>query len=88
MEFVRYFVNTVFDLLSLAIIARILMSWFQVNSHSPIARFIIEVTDPILRPIQRLMPRTGMIDFSPLIALIGMDILNSLIIRLLLYLPA
>lgn len=87
MEFAIYFINTVFQLLTLAIVARILMSWFQVRGHGGVFGFIDDLTRPILRLAQRITPNTGMVDFSPLIALIGLDLLNALLIRLVVSIP-
>lgn len=87
MDFVLYFINTVFQLLTLAIVARILMSWFQVRGHGGIFGFIDNLTQPILRVAQRITPRTGMVDFSPLVALIGLDLLNALLIRIVVSVP-
>lgn len=88
MDFAVVFVNTVFELLTLAIVARILMSWFQTSSRGALYRFMVDVTQPILNLAQKITPRTGMLDFSPLVALIGLDLLNALIIRLILHIPA
>jgi YggT family protein len=40
------------------------------------------ILDPFLRPIRRIMPDTGMIDFSPMVLLIGLRILQMLLMGL------
>ena len=54
--------------LELVIFARVVLSFVDPGRRSPFAGFIISTTEPLLAPIRRFMPRTGMIDFSPLIA--------------------
>jgi YggT family protein len=57
-------------LLIIAIIARSLLSWFNMDPRSPLIQALNSVTEPILEPIRRIMPRLGMIDFSPLVAIL------------------
>jgi len=84
MEFLIQFIGTVFDLIALAIVARILMSWFRASQGSSIFRFLYDITEPILGPARRIIPRLGMIDFSPIVVLILLDIAQNFVIRLLL----
>ncbi len=59
-----------------AVIARSLLSWFPVDQSSPLFQVLHRVTEPIVEPIRRVMPNTGMIDLSPMIAImviIGMQ---------------
>lgn len=77
-------VRSAFDVYSWIIIARILMSWVPHNPNHPVMRFIYEVTEPLLAPIRNLMPRTSMpIDFSPIIAVLLLNLVQRLIIGLL-----
>ena len=54
--------------LELVIFARVVLSFVDPAGRSPFAGFIISTTEPLLAPIRRFMPRTGTIDFSPLVA--------------------
>lgn len=77
-------VATAFDLMSWLIIARVILSWIPHNPHNPILRFIYEVTEVILGPIQRLIPAVGGLDFSPIVAIFLLDwVLKPLVLRLL-----
>ena len=51
-----------------AIFLRVIFSWIGFDPDNPIYGFVHEVTEPILAPIRRLMPRMGMIDLSPMVA--------------------
>lgn len=83
MVFAIQFINVLFNIMSLGIVARIIMSWFRSNPSGQFYQFIVDTTQPILNLAKRITPRAGMLDFSPLIALIGLDLLRYLIISLL-----
>lgn len=56
-------------------------SW--VNPHAPFAPFIRALNEPVLSPLRRMIPVLGGIDFSTLVALIGLQVLNRLLEELL-----
>lgn len=61
------------------IIAMVLISWFARHSRHPLIPLVYQLTDPVLRPIQRFIPPLGGIDLSPLIALIALRALLLLL---------
>lgn len=63
------------QLFSLLILARILMSWVQVDRFNPVVKLIFDLTEPILAPIRRVLPQAGMFDFSPMVAILLMEFL-------------
>ncbi len=75
MDILRTFVYFFCQLLSLVIIARALLSWVMPNPYEQPMRFLIEVTEPILSPLRRIIPRIGMFDITPLIAIIVLQLL-------------
>jgi YggT family protein len=75
------FVDLLVTALSIAIFGRVIMSWVSPAGKDPISTMLIQITDPILRPIRQVMPRTGMFDLAPMIALL---VLNFVIRPLLL----
>lgn len=76
-------VNLAFQLFELLILARILISWVQLDPYNPIVQFLHNATEPFLAPIRRRLPSTGMFDLSPMIVIIAALILNRLIVQLL-----
>jgi YggT family protein len=62
----------------LLIFGRVLLSWFDPAGRSQLGSFVISTTEPILGPIRRALPPTGMLDLSPLIVLILLSILFPL----------
>ena len=67
-------IRTVFDIFFYALILHVILSW--VNPHSPIAPVLHSLARPILDPIQRIIPSMGGIDFSPMIAILLLQMLN------------
>jgi YggT family protein len=67
--------------LTIAIIARALLSWFpNINPHNPAVEFLITITEPILAPIRSVMPRLGFIDLTPMVAIILLQIIGRVIV--------
>lgn len=56
--------TTFLTILMFCIIGRSLISWFPVPRDHPIVRLLEQITDPLLQPVRRIMPNTGMIDLS------------------------
>ncbi len=63
----------------LAIIGRAILSWFVRDPSHPLLRLLTDVTEPILGPIRRLLPQTMMLDLSPLIAILVIQVLWRII---------
>jgi YggT family protein len=66
-------------LCSLVLLGRVIVSWVDPGMMHPVSHFIYRVTEPILAPIRRILPRTGPIDFSPLVVMILIMILSQLV---------
>mgnify|MGYP001415335510 CR=1 FL=1 len=66
-------------IMQFAIIGRALFSWFDPTGRTPIGAILIKITDPIIVPIRRLLPSAGFMDFSPLVALLIIFILQKLL---------
>jgi YggT family protein len=76
------FVELLCQVLAFAILARALMSWIpNASADNPIVRFLTEVTDPILLPLRRVIPNIGMMDLSPLIAMIVLSQIGPILGR-------
>lgn len=77
--FVANFLNLLLTLLSFAIIARALVSWLPIDRYNPIIRVLDQITEPILAPLRRVVPPLGMMDITPIVALILLQILQAVI---------
>jgi YggT family protein len=79
------FVLAIFELVKLtiwvyiiALILQALLSWINPGMYqmqNPMAAILHQLTAPIMKPIRNILPRTGMIDFSPMLAIIGLYVL-------------
>ncbi|HEX6749738.1 MAG TPA: YggT family protein [Longimicrobium sp.] len=68
------------SVLEILIIARVIVSWVASPvSRNPVVQFIRAVTDSILEPIRSILPRTGMFDLSPMVAIFALQLLKSLL---------
>lgn len=65
-------IGTAMWLMAFAIIARSLSTWFPAARNNPIVQLLYQITDPILIPLSRIIPRAGMFDFSPMVAVFGL----------------
>lgn len=74
-------IRAAFQVLTWLVIIRVLLSWVQHDPYHPVFRFIYEVTEPVLRPFRRLMPRGAMVDFSPIVALLALQLVEWLVVQ-------
>ena len=77
MDTVVTFIQYLVYILNMAIFGRVIMSWLSPRGDDPISPILIQITEPILAPIRQFVPRVGMFDLTPMVALI---LLNFLII--------
>jgi YggT family protein len=68
--FTRNFLSLFILALIVLIFGRVLVSWVDPMGRNAASAFIIQTTEPILAPVRRVLPQTGMIDFSPTIVLL------------------
>jgi YggT family protein len=82
--FIEAFINVLAGALTLAIFVRVILSWIP-NARLPfgLGEFVWSVSEPILAPIRRAMAFFGGIDFSPFIALLVINLVSSLLLRVL-----
>jgi YggT family protein len=69
----------VIDLYSMIVLVSVVMSWIQLPPTNPIAQFVSAVTEPILTPLRRALPPMSGLDFSPMILLVGLQIVKSML---------
>src|SRR5919202_3315486 len=74
------FINIFATVLTWAIIIRALLSWFSISGAQPVLRLLVEITEPVLAPIRRVRPTAGMLDFSPLVALLLIQVISNILV--------
>jgi len=62
----------------------VILSWLRFDPYHPVSTLVHQITEPILAPIRRLLPPTGMIDFSPLVALVLLQVIQVALRQILL----
>lgn len=72
-------IDLLFTLLYLAIMARIILSWFRFDPYHPVSVFLYRVTEPILSFFRGIIPPVGMLDLSPIVAIIVLGIVQQLL---------
>ena len=77
---VALLIRWTFAVLQIALIARVLSSWVGGGPHSKWFRWAFVLTEPILRPLRRVIPSLGMIDITPIVAYFGLVLLEGLIL--------
>ena len=78
-DLVLNLVQIAFLAIWLLVLGRVVLSWFDPAGRTQVASFVIAATEPILAPIRRALPQTGMLDLSPLIVLIVLSVLWRLV---------
>jgi YggT family protein len=79
-EVAHLFIYWLGTILTGAIIVRILFSWFSMgNSGGPIVRLLDDITEPILAPFRRVIPPLGMLDISPIVAILLIQFVTGLL---------
>ena len=78
MEVFLNFIRLLCEVLTFAIFIRVILSWF-VTRPNTLTIILDKITDPILAPLRRIIPRAGMFDFTPLVAIILLQLIANLL---------
>jgi len=62
------------------IILQVILSWIHPGAYSPVTVLMYQLTDPVLRPLRRLLPPTAGLDWSPLVAIILLNLVLLLLV--------
>ena len=66
--------------LQIAIFARVILSWFPTGSGSnPLVAIVYQITEPVLAPLRRVVPRLGVFDLTPMIAIVVLGIIQWMV---------
>ncbi|HEU4563476.1 MAG TPA: YggT family protein [Gemmatimonadaceae bacterium] len=79
----RFLIATVFGVLQIALLVRVISSWLRLSEWRPWLRWAVVLTEPILRPLRALLPPLGgVVDLSPLIAWLLLGLIQSAVLSL------
>ena len=79
MGYIVYFINAVFEIAILTVIVYVVLGYLIPDEKQPVRAFLARIIEPLLRPIRRFLPQTGAFDFSPLVLILILILLQSLI---------
>lgn len=80
--FLAWLINLTVQLLTLLVIVQVFLSYF-LSPYHPVRATVDRLVEPLLRPIRRILPSTGIFDFSPVIFLILLQLSGKILITLL-----
>lgn len=83
MIFLADLIHRIIQIFIFFIIVEVILSYFM-DPYHPVRQFLNRLISPLLEPLRRRIPPVGGLDFSPLILIIGLQILD-MVIRNLLY---
>jgi YggT family protein len=64
------------------VIAQAILSYFM-DPYHPVRRWVDRLVSPLLAPIRRVVPPVGMVDFSPVVLIILIQIIDRILVRFL-----
>lgn len=71
----------ILQIMVFAIFARAILSWFvPAHSGNALVNVLIQITEPILAPFRRIIPQFGMMDLSPLVAIIVLQVISRVLL--------
>lgn len=76
-------INLIYWIFWILILARVVLSFTRVSPYHPLRRTVYDLTEPFLEPIRRFLPATSGLDFSPLIALLLLEVIRRVLIEVL-----
>ena len=74
----RELASLILDYVFWAVLVRVILSWVAPDPSNPVVRVVIQITEPLMAPVRRLLPDMGGLDLSPLIVLLGVQLLKIL----------
>lgn len=78
-------ISIIFEIYSWLIIIRILLSWTPVNNKNEFIKQLYNITDPYLNLFRKVIPPIGMVDISPIAAIMVLEVIKRLIVQFLPY---
>jgi YggT family protein len=83
MSVIAEIIHFVLRILMLLVIVQAVLSYFM-DPYHPIRQWVDRLVSPMLAPIRRFVPPVGMIDFSPVVLIILLQLIDIILTRLLL----
>ena len=75
-------VNSCFRILFYCVIGSVILSWVAPGNNHPLLQIVEEMSDAILQPIRKFVPPMGGLDFTPIISLVLLNLINTSFIQI------
>jgi YggT family protein len=72
------FINLFVFVYNILLLGRVILSWVNPHPSGGLGGLLVDLTEPVLLPIRRLLPKSQMLDFSPLVAFVVLQLLAAL----------
>ncbi len=79
MTFLFSFIRILAEVLTTAIFIRVILSWFSPAPTNMLTIILYQVTEPILAPLRRIIPKFGRMDFAPMAAIILLQVIARIL---------
>jgi YggT family protein len=70
------------DVYSLILLGSVILSWVRLPDDNPIVRVIHQLTEPVLSRVRSILPAAAGFDFSPMVVMLGLQLLKRLLVRI------
>lgn len=80
---ILFLINTVFDLYLFVLCIRLILAWSRADYFNPITRVIIQLTQPIIGPLRRIIPNYARVEVSTLVFILFLEVAKIYVISLL-----
>lgn len=71
-----YLIDTLLSLAQLAFLLRLLLQWARADFRNPLARAVVQLTNPVLVPLRRLLPAVGRVDTASVVVVVALSLLR------------
>lgn len=78
-EIARYLVQTALGVLLFAVLIRLLLQLARADFYNPLSQFVVKVTNPLLRPLRRVIPSVGRLDTASVVLALAVQCVSTVV---------
>lgn len=75
-----FLISSLFDMIIFIVLLRLIMQWVQISFRNPLAQFVFKVTEPVLKPLRKISPKSRLFDIPLLVLLFVLEMLKLLLL--------
>lgn len=75
-----FLIDIIFQLFATALLIRLLLQWVRADFYNPVSQFIVKITNPVVKPLRKILPGYGGIDLATLVLAIIVLAVKSMLI--------